>query len=165
MRTTLPGTPTTVAFSGTSGQHNGVGRHAGAVPHLEGTQHLGSAADQHIVADRRMALALVLAGAAQRNTVVKQDIVADLGSLTDDNAHAVVDHKAPADLGSGVDLNAGALPVPLGLKPRQKEQLMLIEKMRDPMPDDGVDARIEQEDLQLAPSRRIAGLIGRQKFS
>ena len=77
----------------------------------------------------------------------------------------MVDHKASADLSPGVDLNTGALPVPLGLKPRQKEQLMLIEKMRDPMPDDGVDARIEQEDLQLAPSRRISGLVGRQKFS
>ena len=75
---------------------------------------MAPAADQHVVADGGMALAVVLAGAAQGDAVVDQAVVADLGGLADDDAHAVVDDQAAADRGAGVDLNAGPEAGPLG---------------------------------------------------
>ena len=54
-----------------------------------------------------MALAGVLAGAAERHTLVERAVVADLGSLADDDTAAVVDDKPFADFGAGVNLNAG----------------------------------------------------------
>ena len=54
-----------------------------------------------------MALASLLAGAAQRHALVEHHVVADLGRLADDDAHAVVDEEALADLRAGVNLDAG----------------------------------------------------------
>lgn len=48
-----------------------------------------------------MALALVPGGAAQGNTLIEGDVVADLGGFADDDTHAVVDEEAPADPGPG----------------------------------------------------------------
>ena len=96
-----------------------------------------------------MALALVLAGAAQGHPVVEQHIVSHLGGLADDDAHAVVDDETAADLRPGVDLDSRALPVPLGLQPGQEIQMVTIEPMGDPVADDGVNAGVQQEYLQL----------------
>ena len=108
-----------------------------------------------------MALSPVLACTAQGNTVVDQHIVADLRGLADDNPHTVVNDQPAADLGPGVNLDAGTPAVPLGFQPRQKKQFVPVEKMGNPVADDGVDAGIEQENLQFAPSGRIPGLVGR----
>ena len=108
-----------------------------------------------------MALALVLAGAAQGDAVVDEAVIPHLGGLADDDAHAVVDDQAAADLGTGVDLNARPEPAPLGDGPGQKLHLMTVTEMGRPMIDRGVDAGIEKKDLQLAPGCRVAGLIGR----
>ena len=68
-----------------------------------------------------MALAHVLAGAAQGDAVVNQAVVPDLGGLADDKAHAVVDDQALADGGAGVDLDAGAAAAGLGDQAGQKQ--------------------------------------------
>ena len=57
-----------------------------------------------------MALAGVLAGAAQGDPVIDGAVVADLGGLTENDAHAVVDEQLVADLGAGMNLNAGQVP-------------------------------------------------------
>ena len=51
-------------------------------------------------------LAGLLAGTTQGDALVDHAVVADDGGLPHDDAHAVVDEKAPADLGAGVDLDA-----------------------------------------------------------
>ena len=39
-----------------------------------------------------------------------------------------------------------------------------VEKVGNPVIDDGVDARVQQENLQLGPRRRVSRLIGPQCF-
>ena len=112
-----------------------------------------------------MALALVLAGAAQGDAVVDQAVVPDLRRLADDDAHAVVDDEPAADSGTGVDLDAGPEPAPLAHQPGQEEQPVPVEAVGQPVVQRGMHARIEQKDLQPAPGRRVAGLIGPQGLS
>ncbi len=54
-----------------------------------------------------MTLTLVPAGAAQRHTLIKGDVIADLSGLPDHNAHAVIDKETPANFRAGMNLNAG----------------------------------------------------------
>src|SRR5205814_1279486 len=61
----------------------------------------------HVVAERRVALLPLQAGAAERDALEQRDIVADLRRLADHHAHAVVDEEATPDAGRGVDLDAG----------------------------------------------------------
>ena len=68
---------------------------------------LGPGADHHAVAQRRMALALVPGGAAERHAVIQGDVVADLGGLADHDAGAVVDEEAPADARAGMNVDIG----------------------------------------------------------
>ena len=71
--------------------------------------------------------------------MIHQHVVADLGSLADDHAHAVVDEEAPTDLRAGVDLDAGDRPRDL----RQQSGSQATtgfgpQTMRDPVHPDGV---------------------------
>ena len=146
-------------------EHHGVGRDPGVVTHPEGPQHLGSAADEHVVSDGGMALAVVLAGAAQGDAMIDQAVVADLGGLADDDAHPVVNDQAAADLGAGVDLNAGDVAGQLGVQAGQEGKVVTVEPVGDAVEDDGVDAGVEEKDLQLAAGGRVALLIGAQQFT
>jgi hypothetical protein len=54
-----------------------------------------------------MALAGLLAGAAERDTLVEGDMVADDRRFADHNSHTMVDEEATADLSAGMDFDAG----------------------------------------------------------
>ena len=84
---------------------------------LEGAEDFRSAANEHVVSDGGVALALVLASTAQGDSMVEKHIVSHFGGLADDDAHAVVNDEPAADLGPGVDLDACPEPVPLGDEP------------------------------------------------
>ena len=73
-----------------------------------------------------MALAGVLAGAAQSDTVVDGAVVPDLAGLAEHDAHAVINEQASADGGTGVDLDAGAAAAMLADPPGQKKPLVLV---------------------------------------
>lgn len=103
-------------------QHNAACTHADIIADVDRAQHLGSGTDQHIVAQSRVALAGILAGAAQRHTVIDCAVITDLCRLTKDDTHAVVDEKLAADFGTGVDLDAGQMPRQLADKAGQKKQ-------------------------------------------
>ena len=79
-------------------------------PTLNGPSTFAPAADHDVVAERRVALAAVLARAAERDALIEQAVVADLRGLADDDAGAVVDDEPSADLGGRVDLNARPPP-------------------------------------------------------
>ena len=99
-----------------------------------------------------------LASAAQGDPVVKQAVVADLGGLPDDDAHAVVDDQPPADLRAGVDLNAGQLPGSAGSPAGPGRTAGAGRESGNPVVDeDGVHARVQQKNLQSAPGGRVAG--------
>jgi hypothetical protein len=53
-----------------------------------------------------MALARGESGATERHALVQGDVAADLGGLSEHDAHTVVDEEAVADLRRGVDLDA-----------------------------------------------------------
>src|SRR5690606_22404879 len=78
-------------------QHNGVGANSRIRPYSKRTKHLGSRPDDDIAADRRMALSFFLARAAKRNSLINDDIIANLARFADDYPHAVVDEKPLAD--------------------------------------------------------------------
>ena len=79
--------------SGVSGhifQHDTAGAHLGTLPHPDIAQDFGACTDQHAVAYFRVAIAFVLASAAQGDRLQNGDIVADHGGLADDQPGGVV---------------------------------------------------------------------------
>ena len=95
---TWPGTPTTTESGGTRLDHDGVGADAAVVADRDRPEDLRAGADRHAVADRRVALAALEAGAAERHALVDRDVGADLGGLADHHAGRVVDEEPGADL-------------------------------------------------------------------
>ena len=137
-------------------EHHRVGRDAGIVPYFEGAQHFGSGGHHHIVPQGGVALAVVLAGAPQGDPVVEQAVVADLGRLADDDAHAVVDEQALADLRAGVYLDAGHMPRKLRKRTREEKVLVLIEPVCLAVVKQSMEALIEEDDLERGARRRVA---------
>ena len=105
-----------------------------------------------------MALAGVLAGAAQGHAVVDGAVVADLAGLTEHDAHAVVDEQAPADGSTGVDLDAGAAASVLADPPGQKEPLVLVQPVRNAVIDQNMKTGVQQNDLQHAACGGVLAL-------
>ena len=103
-----------------------------------------------------MALAGVLAGAAEGDAVVDGAVVADLGGLADDDAHAVVDEQALADLRAGVYLDAGHMPRKLRKRTREEKVLVLIEPVCLAVVKQSMEALIEEDDLERGARRRVA---------
>jgi len=88
-------------------QYHGARTDAGLVANGYVAPHFGAGAHEHAVADCRVALAGGFAGVAESPLVLAGDIVADYGSLADDDASAVVDEDAPSYACPGMDLDAG----------------------------------------------------------
>ncbi len=86
---------------------NRIGADAGTVANNNGAEDLGTGADDDIVTQRRMTLALLPAGTAQSDTVLQRAIVAYLRRFTNHHAHAMIDEETPADRGAGMYFNAG----------------------------------------------------------
>ena len=103
-----------------------------------------------------MALAGMLAGAAERHALVERAVVADLGGLTDDDAAAVVDHQSLADFGAGVDLDAGEKLCALADGARTDLVPVRIERMGGAVQQHGVQSRVEQEHLKVARCGGVA---------
>ncbi len=137
-------------------QHDGVRADAAVVADRKRAEHLCAGRNEHVVADGRVALAGVLAGTAERNTVVNRAVVADLGGLADDDAHAVVDEQALADLRAGMDLDAGHMPRKLRESTREEKVLVLIEPVCLAVVKQSVEALIEEDDLERGARRRVA---------
>ena len=110
-----------------------------------------------------MALAVVLAGAAQGDSVVNQAVVPDLGGLSDDNAHAVIHHQAAADFGAWVDFNSGPEPAPLGDAAGQEFPIPAVKPVGHTMVENRMHTGIEQKYFQLAAGRGVPALVGLQQ--
>lgn len=75
-----------------------------------------------------MALAGILAGAAQGNAVVDGAVITDFCRFAEHDAHTVVNEQPVADLGTGVDLDAGQVAGQLADEARQEETLVTVQK-------------------------------------
>ena len=105
-----------------------------------------------------MAFAGILAGTAQRYSVVDGAVIPDLAGLAEHDAHAVVDEQAPADLGTGVDLDGGLVAAVLA-DPAGKEKVpVLIQPVGNAVVDQDMEAGVQQDDLQHATCGGIFAL-------
>jgi hypothetical protein len=91
--------------------------------------------------------------------VVDEHVVAHLRGLPDDDSRAVVYDEAAAYLRAGVYLDVRQQPRPLGDEPRDEEQAVPVEPMRNTVVYGGADAGVEQEYLELAAGGGVALLV------
>jgi len=75
-------------------------------------------------------------------------VVADLGGLADDDAHAVVDDDAPADGRGRMDLDAGEEANDLREHARRQPEARCPRGVRDGVRPDGVQARVTEQYLE-----------------
>src|SRR6202030_446974 len=87
--------------------NNRSGSDLDVVADVYSTQHLRAGADDDIIPDRRVPLALLVTCTAQGDVLIEQHVVADHGGFPDYHAHPVIDEKTPADFRARMDLNAG----------------------------------------------------------
>ena len=86
---------------------NGIGADGAVVADAQWPQHLCARTDGDTVADGGVALALVEGAPTECHPVVDHHVVADLGGLPDDHAHAVVDEEPAAEGRARMDLDPG----------------------------------------------------------
>jgi hypothetical protein len=101
------GTPTTVEFGGTSVRTTEPAPTREFSPDGDVAQDVGVVADEDAVADRGMALAVALAGAAQRHALVHGHVAAHDGGFADHHAGRVVDEQPPPEQRAGMNVDAG----------------------------------------------------------
>ena len=85
-------------------QHDRARGDARAMANLDIAQDLGAGADQHAVANLRVAIATFLAGAAQRHVLQHRHIIINDGRHADDKAGGVIQEYALADLGGWMNV-------------------------------------------------------------
>src|SRR5258706_7639356 len=107
-----------------------------------------------------MALAGVLASTAQRHALVNQHVVADLGSLADHHAHAVVDEEAPPDAGPRVDVDTSHGAGKLRDHARQRKPARAIQAVRQTVHQNGMKTGVAQDDFKYTARSRIAPEYG-----
>ncbi len=137
-------------------EHDGARRNARVVAHAERAEHLRARADQHVVAERRVALAVVLAGAAERDALVQCAVVADLGRLADHDAHAVVDEQILPDFRAGMNLDARTPARALGDHARDKLHIVAVKPVRPAVGAHRLEAGVEEVHLSPAACGGVA---------
>src|SRR5437764_3930517 len=125
---------------------NGAGADLHVIADANTAEDLGAGSDDHVVADGRMPLALLVARAAESDALIEHHIVTDFSSLTDHDAHAMVNEEAPADGGARMDFDAGEQAGDLRNESRQNRHTGLVEPVREAMHQYGVKSGIAEDD-------------------
>src|SRR5579863_4483172 len=86
--------------------HHRASAYLHVIPDVDVAKDLCARPHHYAIAQRGMALAPLAAGTAQRDTLVKQHVVADLRSLADHHARAVIDEETPPDRGARMNLDS-----------------------------------------------------------
>ena len=161
------GTPTTVAFGGTSFTTTEPPPTFELSPIRNRSQNGGIHADRHVFSERGVTFTVREAGAAERNALIDRAVVADLRRLTDDDAHAVIDEDAFAQRRARIDLDARKKPADLREPARQQRNPGAVERMDKLVRGNRVKARIRQDDVEPPARRRVAfeGRVNRQARS
>ena len=82
-------------------------------------------------------------------------VIADLGRLADDDAHAVVDEQPLADPGARVDLDPREEPSDVRHEPRHDGHTPLVQGVRQAVELSRVEAGIGEDDFQVAGRGRV----------
>src|ERR1700733_2707601 len=136
--------------------HDGSGPDLRMVADGNVAEYLRAGADDDIVSDGGVPLALLLAGTTQRHALIEQHVIADFGSFADHYAHAVVYEAASSDGGAGMDLNPGDSSIELRNNPRHQRKARGVHAMSRAVQQDGMKAGVTEEDLERALGGRIA---------
>lgn len=91
-------------------EHYGVGANARSVADGDISEKLGAGTDEHPIAEGGMTFDLSSVCPAKCDPVIQHAIVTDLGSLPDDDTHAVINEEATPDGCPWVNLNPGKKP-------------------------------------------------------
>lgn len=124
---------------------------------------LRAGTDNDIVADGGMAFGRYFAvfiedgGAAERDIVVKSDVVADFGGFADNDSHAVVYKKSFADSGSGMNFDAGEKTPDLRDNPRGEAKVAFPKVMRKAVDENRVQPGRQQNRFGSVAGGRIPG--------
>src|SRR5271165_2143206 len=137
-------------------QHHRAGTDAAVLANYDVAQHLRARADNDIVADCRMALAALLAGAAQGHALIQRHIITDDRSLANNHAHSVIDEEPAADLRAGMNLDASYELGELRQRARHKEPAANPQPVVKAVSPQRMQPRVEQHNLERGPRRRIA---------
>jgi hypothetical protein len=101
---------------------------------------------------------------AQRDGLIEPNALADDGGLADDDARAVVDEEGATDLGAGMDVDAGPRMRDVGDQTGQQRRAQPVQRMRQPVVDDGRHPWVAQQDLGNAGGCGVA-LVGCLKIA
>ena len=107
-----------------------------------------------------VALAGLVAGAAERDALVEHTVVAHDGGFADDDAHGVVDKEVLADLRGGMNLDAGDVAGDLREHTGERAMSMLPQPVLGHVVPLGVQARIGKEDDQTVLRSGVLRLDG-----
>ena len=107
-----------------------------------------------------VALAGLVAGAAERDALVEHAVVAHNGGLADDDAHGVVDKEVLANLCGGMNFDAGDMTGNLREHAGERAMTVLPEPVLGHVVPLGVQARIGKEDDQTVLRGGILRLDG-----
>lgn len=117
-----------------------------------------------MIADRRMALAFLLSGSAERHLMKDDAIISDLRRLPDYDSHAVIDEQIFPDLRAGMNLDSRKESTDLRNESRDKEEITPIEKMRNPMIDERMHSGIVDKYRKFVSSGRVVLYIKLKQF-
>jgi hypothetical protein len=141
------GTPTTVELGGT---------YAGVLAHCDVAQYVGIVADKDPVANRGVALAVALAGSAQRHALVHGHVAAHNGRFADHHAGCVVNKQPATQQRTGMDVDAGEEAAHLREYPRRQSQADTPQLVGDAVNPHRPQPRIAEQDLQPGARSGIA---------
>src|SRR3990167_8998071 len=136
--------------------HHSIGANLRARADRERPQHLGTSTNHDAIFQRRVTLTFVPAGATKGHPLIKGDVIADFGGLTDDNAHAVIDKEASTDLRARMDFDASHPAAEVRHPARQPLPATPPQCMRHAMQPDCMQPRIASDHLKGITRRRVA---------
>ena len=140
---------------GHAAQHDGAGADAAVVSDGDVAQDFCAGTHDDVVAERGMALAFVLAGAAEGDALVEGDVVAYDGSFADDRPGAVIDEEAAAEFGTGMDFDSGEQARDLREPAGEESQIMTPQPVREMVRPDGVKAGIAEKNFRVGARGRV----------
>jgi len=129
-------------------ENHGAGADAGVLADGDVAEHVGVVPYKDAIAECGVALAVPLAGAAERDALVESDVAADDGGFADDNAGGVIDEEAAAEQRTGMDVDAGEEAGEPRKNTCGQAQLHLPEPVRNAVIPDGPQARIAEHELK-----------------
>src|SRR5262249_22848060 len=120
------------------------------------SENFRAGADDDAGFQSRMALAVNELRSAERDALIERHVIADLGRLADDGAHAVIDENPLSDDRTRMNFDPRQPAAQMRNEPREHGEISLPETMRQAMDEDGMNAGIGQQDLEPRPGGRIA---------